>query len=380
MEKALILCSVVSMVKQFNMENIELLQELGYEVHVISNFESPGTIPRKEALKFKEKLSELKVTFFDINIQRQPFNYANFRAYMQIKKIISKNNYKVIHCQSPVGGVLARFAAIKNRKKGTKVIYTAHGFHFYKGASMKNWLIYYPLEKFLSMFTDVIITINKEDYNRSQNFFSREKIYIPGIGINLKAINNIKKEEKCFKENFLISNDEFIVTSVGELNKNKNHETVIKALSLVNIPFKYIICGSGEEEENLWNIAKNLGLESRVIIAGYRDDVINIVKNSDLFVFPSKREGLPVSLMEAMACGKPVVCSKIRGNTDLIDEAKGGYLISNNSIEGYSKKILEIYNSKKIQKEFSYYNSDKIREFDIDVIDKKMSNIYSNVR
>jgi glycosyltransferase EpsD len=82
---------------------------------------------------------------------------------MKLKNIIADNDYDIIHCHTPVGGALARIAARNYRKRGTKVIYTAHGFHFFEGSPVKNWILYYPLEKWLSRFTDVLITLNSEE-------------------------------------------------------------------------------------------------------------------------------------------------------------------------------------------------------------------------
>lgn len=378
MKKALMLSSVTSMIKQFNMENIYTLQKLGYDVYVIANFGNPGTIPIEEANRFKTELTRLGIFFYDINMQRNPLHPDNIRAYQEIRKIIKKEKFEIVHCHSPVGGVLARVASIIERKNGTKVIYTAHGFHFFKGSNIYNWLVYFPLEKTLSIITDVLITINKEDYERSKTFFSPKTVYLPGIGINLEKIKSVKTDKKSYKEEFQINEDDFIIVSVGELNDNKNHEVIIKALSLLDINVKFVLCGEGEKKKYLKKLTYKLGLEDNVIFAGYRSDVIKIVKSCDLFVFPSKREGLSVALMEAMACGKPVICSNIRGNTDLIMEANGGFLVNNNA-EEYAEKIYEVYSNLLLRQNFSDFNLEFIKKFDKKEINQSMENIYTEV-
>lgn len=178
-EKALVLTSVASMIQQFNLENIKLLQKLGYEVHVIANFQEPGTITSREAEKLKLNLELRQVKVYDIDIKRFPLSIRNIKAYIRIKKIFSANSYKLAHVQSPIGGVLGRLAGIKYRKTNNlKVIYTAHGFHFYVGASIFNWILYYPIEKIMANVTDILITINNEDFRNARNFNSVETIIL----------------------------------------------------------------------------------------------------------------------------------------------------------------------------------------------------------
>lgn len=216
--------------------------------------------------------------------------------------------------------MLTRLAA--RTAKGTTVIYTAHGFHFYQGAPLINWLVYYPVERVCGKFTDKLITINQEDYHRANSWSLRNNgkiYYVPGIGVDLEEIQNISINKVQKKKEIGISNDVKVLLSVGELNKNKNHEIIIRVLSkLTNKNFIYLICGNGELKEYLKNLAQELGVSDKVKFLGYRKDVLEIYKIADLFLFPSKREGLPCSLIEAMAYGLPCVASDVRGNKDLL--------------------------------------------------------------
>ena len=312
-KKVLFTATVVKThINVFHLPYLKWFKEQGYEVHVAAKNDfvnEPCIIPNCDK-------------FYDINFARFPFSKANIKAYKQLKKIITENNYDIIHCHTPVAGVLARLAA-RNCKK-TTVIYTAHGFHFFKGAPLLNWLIYYPVERFCAMFTDKLITINKEDYERAMQFKLRNNgnvYYVPGVGIDIEKIRNTKVDVQQKKKELGIPENIPVLLSVGELIKRKNHETVLKALSkLKNHDFIYLICGRGILVEYLQNLTKQLGLETKVKFLEFRKDVAEICKIADLFIFPSYQEGLPVALMEAMAANLPAIASNVRGNRDLLSK------------------------------------------------------------
>lgn len=378
MKKALMLSSVASMIDQFNMENIKILKNLGYEVHVLANFSFGNTTSDERTKEFKEELENMGIKVYNVPIPRKITAIKEMiSSYKKIKKVCSENNYDILHCHSPIGGVLARFAFKDFRKKGGKLIYTAHGFHFFKGAPIKNWIIFYPIEKFCSRYTDCLITINKEDYKRAKNFKAKEVKYVPGIGIDTKKIKDIKKNRKILNE-FNIK-DEVVLVSVGELSNRKNHKVILKALEKVKGNFKYIICGQGAKKEELIKLSKELNLQEKVEFLGYRQDVKEILKASDIFCFPSKQEGLPVALMEAMASGLPVICSDIRGNKDLIEDKKGGYLLKSYDIDEYSIKIQELIENKVLREEMGNFNLEKIKDFDRKKVNTIMEEIYNEL-
>jgi len=341
--KVLVLASVASMIDQFNMPNIKLLKEMGYDVHVACNFNEGNTCSDEQITTLKNNLFKIDVKFHQIDFKRNALRLIdNVKAYKQVHKLASDYKYKFIHCHSPIGGVVGRLVG---KTTNTKVIYTAHGFHFYQGAPLKNWIIYYPIEKWLSRYTDVLITINKEDEERARLSFNARKVcYIPGVGVPVDKYkdNELNVDEK--KKELSIPKEAFVVLSVGELNKNKNHETVIRAIKkLNNKNIHYVICGRGPLRSRLEKIIDEMNLTSNIHLVGFRSDIKDIYKISDLFVFPSFREGLSVALMEAIASGLPIVASNIRGNTDLIKHNINGYLINENSIEDYASKIKCVY-------------------------------------
>ena len=376
MKKMLMLASVASMIDQFNMPNIELLQKMGYEVHVACNFEKGSTCTEERIQKLKKRLREINVRYFQIDFSRSVLKVNEIlKSYRQVKTLLLKEHYDFIHCHSPIGGVVGRIAGHKTH---TKVIYTAHGFHFYKGAPLQNWLLYYPVEKWLSRCTDVLITINKEDYQRAKKkFHAKETKYIPGVGIDVEKIQAVQVDREKKREELGIGKDDFLLLSVGELNKNKNHEAVIRAIAeLRNSKIKYAICGKGLLKEYLEELAEKLGVRNQLFLLGFRTDVIEICKSADVFVFPSKREGLSVALMEAMACGLPCVISRIRGNTDLINEC-GGYGFDVSNKDTLIKKLKEV-----IKKGSLYKSNDKekkILQFDTKNVNNMMTNIYLKI-
>lgn len=375
MKKVLVLASVASMIDQFNMPNIRLLQEKGYEVHVACNFEKGNTCSNEKVSELKRSLQQLKIQCFQIDFARNITKVTrNINSYRHVLNLLKKNEYSFIHCHSPIGGVCGRIAAHKTK---TKVIYTAHGFHFFKGAPLKNWLLYYPVERWLARYTDVLITINKEDFTRAKTFKSKKVEYVPGVGINNGKFSKVDIVIKKKREEIGLADDNFVILSVGELNKNKNHEVIIRAIAkLKNKNINYVLSGQGPLESYLRELIRKLGIKDQVHFLGFRSDIPELCKVADLFAFPSYREGLSLSLMEAMASGLPVVCSNIRGNTDLIEDGKGGYLVKPNDVDGFSKAIENIISSEKLRACFSKDNIKQIKKYSIENVMSKMEGIY----
>lgn len=367
MKKVLFVATVVKLhIMVFHIPYLEWFKKNGYEVHVCAK----NDYDNKEdcRIPFCDK-------YYNLEFNRSPLNFRNFKVFNQLKKIIDSNEYDIIHCHTPIGGVLARLAANKKRKNGTRVIYTAHGFHFFEGAPVINWLFYYPIEKWLSRYTDVLITINEEDFRRAKKFNAKYVRYVPGVGVDVNKFNKVSIEKTRKRLSIGVATNNFMIVSVGELNKNKNHEVIIKAISrLENI--EYVLCGKGPMESYLKQLSKDFGINERIHFLGYRNDMTEIYKTADLFVFPSFREGLSLSLIEAMASGLPVVCSDIRGNIDLIEEGKNGYLVKADDIEGFRNAINKVINSKKNSKEFGNANAEKVKKYALENVLEDMKEIY----
>lgn len=382
--KALMIASVASMIDQFNMDNISILLKLGYEVHVAADFVDGGTINQERIENLKTRLLEMGVDVFHVAIPRKITAINKIiTAYKEVKDLCDANCYRIVHCHSPIGGVVARMAARDIRKKGTKVIYTAHGFHFYDGAPKKNWLMFYPVEKECSRLTDVLITINKEDYNRAKKaFHAKETIYVPGVGVDTDKFSSGLIDIDLKRNELGVEKNQYMFLSVGELSERKNHEVVIKALSKIEtMNYKYFIVGKGELEKYLEDLVKDLGLENKVYLLGYRTDVSELCQAADLFIFPSHQEGLPVDLMEAIACKTNVICSSIRGNVDLVlDDA---YLFDEHNVNNVVDCINALVGSKKREiflednKETVLKNYNHLKKFDLLAVREAMRKIYS---
>lgn len=340
------LASVASMIDQFNMPNIALLRKLGYEVDVACNFIEGNTCSDERVAELKQKLQDMHVRCYQIDFARNIKHMGqNMRALRQVEDLMKQNRYAFCHCHSPIGGVVARIAGHRTK---TKVIYTAHGFHFYQGAPLVNWLVYYPVEKVLSRWTDVLITINHEDYKLAKKKFKMKKLtYVPGIGIDTQRECLSQKEKEGKRKELGIPQDAFLITNAAEFTPNKNQKTVIEAIEQLHNPNIYfVMCGIGEKKAELEQYVKEHGLEEHIRFVGFRNDLHEILQTSDCFVLSSFREGLSVALMEAMAEGLPVVCSRIRGNVDLIKDGEGGILISPQKRDEYINAFKKLYNMK----------------------------------
>lgn len=362
MKKALLITTVSGFVPQFEMNNVRILQEMGYEVHYASNFHYPHYGSDNCRLEGSNLICH------QVDFVRSPFRlWKNKRAYQQLCVILRENLFEVIHCHTPMGGVLGRLVAERDRRKRKlekdfrKVFYTVHGFHFYCGAPWRNWLFYYPIERWFAHYTDVLITINREDYQRAKKFHLRkikgiagrvEKIN--GVGLQLsryqKYIGSVQWREEKRKE-FGISKNACVFISVGELTKRKNHQVVVKAFALLKKECKkehiqYWICGEGKERSKLLRQIRYSGLTEVVHLLGYRTDIEELLAISDCFLFPSKQEGLPVALMEAKAMGLPCICSDIRGNRELAESKE---LVGGTGSKAYQKKIKEFLIQRRTQ-------------------------------
>jgi glycosyltransferase EpsD len=331
LKKRILLCATVDYhFNAFHLPYMKWFKEQGWEVHVAAN----GGMQ----LPFVDKK-------FDLPIQRSPLSLQNAKAYQQLKSIIDENDYQIIHSHTPVGGVLTRLASRAAREKGTKVMYTAHGFHFCKGAPAVNWLIYYPIEKWLARYTDCLITINEEDFNRVNQYqFKADRIeHVHGVGVNTDKFRPAEKEyKKELRIAYGYNVGDFLMFYAAEFNKNKNQQQLIRALAQIidEIPkAKLLLAGEGPSLQDCRKLAKKLGVENQVHFLGFRKDIEQLLQISDVAVGSSFREGLPVNIMEAMSCGLPVIATFNRGHRELITNQQEGWLIQGSDPKMFAKKM-----------------------------------------
>lgn len=387
-KKALFIASMGSMLDNFNRENIKIVQELGYDVTLAANFNSnEDSNSHSEIESFTKEMESKGCHIVQIDFCRSLSNVKQqTESVMQVRKLLKKG-FDLVHCHSPICAAITRIEYEKYRKQGGKLIYTAHGFHFYDGAPLKNWLLFDPIEKELSRFTDVLITINKEDFNRAKNhFFAKKTVYVPGVGVDVKKFSEVSSstDRNKKREELGINDSDILLLSVGELNENKNHSVVIKALGelqksnkIGDNHFVYLIAGTGNEKEALEELAAKQMVDLRLL--GYRKDIGELLAAADLYILPSIREGLNVSLMEAMAAGKPCLAGKIRGNVDLIDSRKGGELFNPEDVQAVVNAIATELSYRDNWSQQGLYNQNKIWNFDSSIIKDDYDKIIVNL-
>lgn len=358
--------------KSFHLPYMKWFTEQGWEVHVAAN----GNIN----LPYVNKK-------YNIPIQRSPLKLKNFRAYQALTSIINDNQYDIIHCHTPMGGVLARLSARLARKKGTKVLYTAHGFHFCKGSPLMNWILYYPIEKGLARHTDCLITINEEDYNLAiKHRFKANCIErIHGIGVDTERFRPIEMSHKrSLRMEFGYNEDDFLMFYAAEFNKNKNQQLLIRSLALIKekVPSaKLLLAGDGPLIEDCRQLAMELHVEHMVHFLGYRNDIECILPMCDIAVASSLREGLPVNIMEAMACGLPVIATDNRGHRELVGDGENGWVISPNNAVELSNKIQLLYEKPSLVKELGKCGRSKVeRQYSVMQVLEEQKTIYSTFR
>ena len=368
MKKALFSATVDSHILSFHLPFLKWFKENGYEVHVATN--GDAEIPYCD--------KKIKIHF-----ERSPFKLNNIKAIFELRKVLLKEKYDIIHTHTPMGSVVTRLAAKSARKHGTRVIYTAHGFHFFKGAPLLNWALFYPVEKYLSKYTDTLILINKEDYNLAKKKFKkcRDIQYVPGVGIDEDKFNIklTKKDKHELRESLGLKDTDFVMIYPAELSNRKRQIWLINTVSTLlkeDENIHLLLPGKDSLNGKCQELVKQLKLENQIHFLGFRKDIPELLQISDLSVSSSRQEGLPVNIMEAMCVGLPIVASDCRGNRDLVKADENGYIISLNDSNMFVDRIEKIKNNYN-RREYKSINRSLITPYELDDIMKKMSIIYN---
>ncbi|MBO6264364.1 MAG: glycosyltransferase family 4 protein [Clostridia bacterium] len=373
MKKVLLVATVQSHICQFHKPLVEILHEKGVEVHVAAR----DNLAEKNGLKldFVDKV-------FDVPFHRSPFSSKNLKAYKILKKIIDDGDYDVIHCNTPVAGILTRMAAKKARKHGTKVFYTAHGFHFYKGAPKKNWLIWYPIEKFFAKKCDKLITITTEDFDLAKNKFKTEVVRIHGVGVDENRFFTVPPEEKIrLKREMGFGDDQPIILNVGELLPNKNQKMAVRAMKRIVEKYpsaKLFIAGNGSERENLENEISTLGLNDNVTMLGYCTHLQDYQHIADVLLACSYREGLPLNVVEAMLSGTAVVASNNRGHRELIKDGETGFIVNCDDDVAMADRVNQLISDSDKRDSMAKAAEQYALQFDYSNVKKELRFIYFN--
>ena len=370
MKKVLFIATVVRKhINVFHIPFLRMFQENGYETYVAAANDTESS----------DVIIPCCDHYVEIGFKRNPLHPGNVKSFIKLKKLIDDNNFDIIHCHTPVGGLLGRLASINSRRQGAQVFYTAHGFHFYKGAPLKNWLFYYPVEKFCSYFTDVLITINSEDYALAKKKFkAKHTEYVPGVGIDLSRFENIQIDRNAKRREIGVPEDAFLLISVGETNENKNHQIIVKAIAeLNNYNIHYVIAGMGDKKNYLEKLAHSLKISNQLHLLGFRDDIPDLNYISDVCCFPSIREGLGLAALEAMACGLPIIVSDNRGTKTYTFNGKNGFVCPYNDKYEFAKAIQQLMYNPTLRSEFSKANIEIVQYFGQKKILEKMKKLYN---
>lgn len=366
MKKVLFVSNVLSHIYAFHLPYIKLFQENGFEVHVMAN--SNG----QEAKGFDK--------YFDVKIERSPFSLKNLAAYKTAKKIIDSEQYDIVHCHTPMGGVIGRLASRKIKKQGSKVLYTAHGFHFYRGAPKINWLLYYTMEKWLAPHTDCIITINEEDYRNAKEKFETSKTRvekISGIGVDIHKFS--PAENKGLLKKASGYEGKFLLTYAAEFIPRKNHRFFVEAAKVLckkcpNV--KFLFAGKGVLTEETKAYAEQLGVTGYIDFLGFRTDMPDILRMSDVLVSASIEEGFGINIIEGMASGLPAVVSVVRGHKEMVKNEENGYLVNVDNVTDFCKKIETLYYDTEHYKKMSEQALLTAEKFSIENSLNQMEQIY----
>ena len=332
--------------------------KMGYDVYYGVNRNNPESLNCNLPIHLYDSHTYRSITAIKDNII----------AYHNAKDIVSKGNIEVIHCNTPIGGLIGRLVG-KNYHID-KVIYTAHGFHFFKGAPLFNQTILKMAERIMAHWTDAIITMNEEDYQSALKFKLRKggKVYkVHGVGINLDDFSDIQVDYKTKRAELGLKDTDIYGIAIEALAKIKNNNV------------HYLICGVGPEKDNLEKLAVENEIAERIHFLGFRSDVKELMKISDIFLFTTLQEGMPRSMMEAMASGLPCIASKIRGNVDLLDEGQGGYLREPSDLEGISECISSLLDNPNLREKMGKYNLEIIKSYDVKVVIREIERIYKEI-
>lgn len=381
-EKVLIVASKPNMIQKFNRRNIKMLQNMGFEVHVATNVIDFGSVSVEEIERFKNWLHENNVALHQVDFGRKLGTLSsNLKSLRQLDTIFKLHRFSFTHVHSPLGSILGRLVSKKHK---VPVMYTAHGFHFLKNGPTSAWLVFFPLEWFFSFITDTLITINDDDYSIARRYMhARNVVKINGIGVDIKTAWNVSANDKYLarkkiRNELNIPEDAFVISSVGELNNNKNHRIVLEAIKLLPDKQKnniyYLIAGVGENKELLTDLAKTMKFENNFKLIGYRSDIHDINYASDVSIFPSYREGLGIAGLDAVVDGTYLIGSNVRGIKDYIFDETIGKIFQPNDAQKLSDYILEAFNQC-----LKVPHNESLLAFDTDEVDKKMAKYYSNM-
>ncbi|TDL52762.1 glycosyltransferase family 1 protein [Paenibacillus dendritiformis] len=370
MPNKILFCATVDYhISSFHMPVLQWFKQRGWEIHIAAKGELE--------LPYADRK-------FNIPFERSPFRWRNREAYRQVKRLIEHHGYQIVHCHTPVGGVLARLASRRARRQGTQVMYTAHGFHFCRGAPLINWLLYYPVEKLLARSTDCLITINQEDYRLAvrRRFKAKRIEHVHGVGVSGERFYPALPEDKAsLRERTSFDRNDILLFYAAEFNRNKNHQLLIHALARIRErapQVRLLLAGEGALLEACQSVSVKLGVDRHVHFLGYRNDIPDLLRMSDIAVSGSLREGLPVQMMEAMACGLPVIATRNRGHLELVCDGRNGYIVPPQAAEQLAERIATLAASPDLRESMGRESLQMFRKYEQKAVLHELGLIYES--
>lgn len=371
MKKVLLVATVQSHIAQFHRPLAEVLHNNGYEIHVAAK----NNLAEKNGLQI-----EFVDQIYDVPFARSPKSKDNIIAYKQLKKILDTEHYDVVHCNTPMGGIIARLAAITARKKGTKVFYTAHGFHFYEGGPKKNWIVYYPIEKFFSRLTDTLVAITHEDYNLASRKFHCKVEHMHGVGVNEERYLTVEKAEKAaYRKQMGYKENQKIILCIGELNVNKNQPMAIRMMHKIVEQYSdavLLLAGNGPRQQFLEALIRQEGLQNNIKMLGYVTNLQDYQHIIDVQVCCSKREGLPLNVVESMLSGNAVVATLNRGHRELIHNDENGFIVPQDDFNAMADRVLALLNDKDLKSRIETAAHEYAMNYGFKSVKKELASIY----
>lgn len=369
--KVLLVATVQSHICQFHRPLVQMLRTYGCQIDVAAanNLEEKNGLQ----LDFADRV-------YPVRFSRKPGSFNNLKAFWLLRKIIKRRQYDVVHCNTPTAGVIARLAVISLRGIDTRIYYTAHGFHFYRGAPAKNWILYYPVEKLLALRTDRLITINKEDYCLAHKHFHTEVHLISGVGVDKERFRPLSSEERdALRIQMGFSPEQKLILCIGELVENKNQLMALRMI--VRLRERYpetilLLAGNGPEEKKLRKKVKQENLEESVYFLGYCTQLERYQQIADVSVSCSRREGLPLNVVEGMMAGHPVIATRNRGHRELIRQGKNGWLVDQEDDLAMAVYAEELFADRKLAEQMGRYARYSVRKYSSDNVMQELERIY----
>ena len=369
-KKVLIVATTDNMIWQFLIPHIKHLESLGAKVECVCS---------KTGFWFDELKDKFGFVMHEIPFERSPFKLKNIKCYKQLKKLQKENQYDLIYCQQPVGEFMG---ALLGRKFHIPVINTAHGFHFFKGCSLKNKILIKTAETWMSRFETALITINDEDFEAAKKMHAKHVYKINGIGFDENKYEPTKETKSEIRKSLGVADTDFVVCTVAEFIKRKNYPTLLNAIAeakKTNKNIKLLVCGRGKLEQEIKALINKLNIQDNVLLLGYRKDINRVLLASDVFTIASIHEGLTLSVIEAMSFGLPCVVSNVRGNKDLIDEGKGGFCVSTFDHVAFANKIKYFIENPEQLNKMGNYNKVQSKKYTLDAVKKELEKIYKEI-